>query len=346
MTLSEIANQACEDIGYPSNVELVAFAKRKVANRYQIIWNDQLWKDSLYQFTQTMTPTGTTDAQLLAAAGQVMLPSLLERIVAIRTSDNPLSPANQQTFFRCNPDIFAQTGRPIEYFEMSPVAVAFAKSSPRYLWADTLATDDNGSKVTFTGIDSGGVTRSFEYTTLAGGARVVQIVDYYGDGSTDYPVPWVELTSISKPETTGGITLSFSSSSSSNTGSSNDLVLLPGDLTAARRQRIQLVRNPTTEQVLRVLCKKRATVLNDNDSPELTGADAVLLPLVTGDLHWLMKEGDLANAKWSEGGALLEQMKRASVYQTANQPRFTPTVEPDWKDIHRSSVPSKGYYIG
>ena len=362
MTLSQIAEQACEDVGYPNDTTLLPFAKRKCANRYQIIWNDQLWKDSLYQFEQRVTPDAAassgeiyyTDKLRLEATGQILLPELVERIIAIRTTERPLYPMTMETLWRTNPDVFEQTGTPCGFSELGQVAMAFAPEQTRKLFAYFYpASEANETKVFVRGIcnrvsnssAANPILNDVKPLNLMVETEVVVTGDETEIVNGAFSCFWTEIQVIKKPTTENKLIL-IAKDQDGNVTTSLDSI--PAAKTSAPTyRRIQLVKPPLSNTVLRCLVKKKlAPLTNDNDSPELTGADAVLLPLVTGDLHWLMKEGDLANAKWSEGGALLEQMKRASVYQTANQPRITPSVEPDWRDIHRSGVPSKGYYIG
>lgn len=94
----------------------IAAAKLFLAKRYELIWNSYLWKDSLVMVDVTVDPDNADNAE-----GIVLMPEIIDRVVAIRTADRSVKVTGLETFYREDFDKFASHGTPYEFAILSPV---------------------------------------------------------------------------------------------------------------------------------------------------------------------------------------------------------------------------------
>lgn len=114
MTLSEMASYICNKVNQ-TEPEDVADCKGFIRRRYETIWNDQLWKDSLAQINMTIDTTNADNA-----AGVVVLPELIDRPVALRGADRAILVNPLERYYRIDLDIFARSGAQYECALLNP----------------------------------------------------------------------------------------------------------------------------------------------------------------------------------------------------------------------------------
>jgi hypothetical protein len=90
--------------------------------------------------------------------------------------------------------------------------------------------------------------------------------------------------------------------------------------------KIRLLPTPDGVQALHVIGKKRFAQLGDADEPSITGAEQVLLFLVTGDLYKMMRQNAKAQAEYSAGMAHLQKMVEIEQQQQQTIHRIVPDV--------------------
>lgn len=139
MTLSEMADFICDKVNL-TEPEDKASCKGFLRRRFEAIWNDQLWKDSLVDFTQTLASTGYTAASTWLPTRQVLLlPEIFDRVVAVRTGDRRLSVQSQEFYYRSDYDAFAQSGSVVEFFQLKPCVWELDGASSLYVTREAAA---------------------------------------------------------------------------------------------------------------------------------------------------------------------------------------------------------------
>ena len=100
MTLDQISNQVCTKV-HDTSSGAVAAAKTFAKNRYGMIWNSQVWKDSL---ATTTVPVSVDDSIVSVANTSLDLP------VAVKLDTTAITPANYESAFVNSPDSFSGSG--------------------------------------------------------------------------------------------------------------------------------------------------------------------------------------------------------------------------------------------
>lgn len=115
MTLIDLVNYICTKCGLLEAEDLAA-CRTFVSKRYELIYNSALWKDSLAGVDITVDPTNADNAE-----GIVLLPEVIDRVVAVRTHCNPVQVRGLEDFYRVPYDKFMQKGSPWEFAILSPL---------------------------------------------------------------------------------------------------------------------------------------------------------------------------------------------------------------------------------
>lgn len=115
MNLADLTSYICTK-GQMVGTADVAAAKLFLAKRYELIWNSYLWKDSLVTAEVTVSPDDPNHAE-----GIVLVPNIIERVVAVRSADRSVRVVGMETFYREDFDKFAGQGSPYEFALMSPI---------------------------------------------------------------------------------------------------------------------------------------------------------------------------------------------------------------------------------
>jgi hypothetical protein len=309
MTLAEIADFVCSKVGQ-TDAESVAAAKSFARQRYQLIWDSALWRDT--QCVVAAMTAGTGAPTVNAEGPHLLLPEPVERVLAVRYgSDRLLGVEAPGTLLLLDAQSFDETAEPIRF---SPVASALA------FLDDVLAI---GSLPADSGL-------SLRLTTeAADGSVAADTVTLDGTGEIRLPErvdTW--LLAASKEVTSGGVDIYRGD------GDTIALTLAAAAVQAPRRARIRLFGAPATATAVLALCKRRAPSLEEDfDVPELTGCDNALLAYVHADMLERQRQYAKAQLKAQEAAALLAIMRDGEKNQSARITRIIPYVEADAFDV-------------
>lgn len=336
MNLLDMANFVCAKVRH-TEAEDVAACKQFIRQRYEVIYNDALWKHSMMQLDVAVNPLANQYGALDGAGidtschrdGVVLLPSIVDRVVAIRTSDRVIDVGDVLDWFRVDVDEFALTGRPLNFIEQPRVVwCPWQTTNPVYQRAvscsynDALVPTDTGTVVKVRLVDENWVRKNFDLT-MSPGAN-----DPFVSGIIKH------IESFTKPPTTSSIILLASDTIIAT--------LQPSETEFRPLARVRLMPTPTEVLTIKVLFKMRHVPLaEDNESPALLNLDNVLLALAHGDMLERERQYAKAGVKFQEGLALLEQFKRIETVQQAHRQRLLPEGDNEGYAIE---LPSKGYW--
>ena len=105
MTLADMASFICGKVG-KTDSESLSKCKEFLARRYELIWNSQLWRDTLTTTSQSV-PAETQDVTLADSS--------VDQIVAVRWSDTTLGPVAHEAVYAINPTLFDSSGTPMAF---------------------------------------------------------------------------------------------------------------------------------------------------------------------------------------------------------------------------------------
>lgn len=308
MTLSELANYAC-DIVERNDDDTLSLAKRIAQRRFKLIWDRALWRESIMQSSISVDPT--TNA--LHALGRVLLPGLIDKVLAVRTSDFELPPESVENYFRVSVDEFAASGNVVNFHLMQPVLYDFA-TSQSFLYLYTGASEvptvrvgvhlDNAgaSGVEITQVLSGDPSSNPTLTPTPSGAKITEVLWAGMDIEAGDAIQILQDDSLTE----------FAR-------------IHAGELEAQRRQRIRLMQMPTKAMTIRVLAKQLPTNLTgDGDVPQLQGVDECLLAFIQADLLEVDRQYGKRQTKLQEGMALLNGLLTNEMCVQPQAPRVIP----------------------
>lgn len=299
MNLAALADIVCETVRKPDSDSLTA-CKTYLKRRDQMLWDGNLWRDSLFTFTQALTPATDT---LLAAKGIVLLPASIDRVLALRQSSGPLPVQNLERFFMDTLDGFAQTGTPVEFSLLSPVLYQFA-TAQAVTMEGASGTPDTSTQVRY--LDADGVPQN---TTAQPSTTPASV------GTVS------ELLGVEKAAGAGAVTF--------KDASSNTILTVAASTTSATpRQRLQLLPVPTAALTIRALVKQRyVPLVSDYEEPRLRQAENVLIAYATGDMLRRSNKFGMANEAYAEGAAMLAKLENIEFFQQAQRMQLVPEIE-------------------
>jgi hypothetical protein len=304
-SLAEMADAVSARTGQYSPEALIII-KDFLRRNFQQVYDSTLWTES------------TVEIDWTSVTGVLVLPEFVDRIISIRGTSTlgQLSAEQPSLFYGINPWIFEQTGDPLSFSYLSPVAVPTLPTSAERL--SLVSTSANDKTPVFVYGEAVGHTSEIrESVTLNGTTPVLT--------SNAILVPLV----VSKGITTGTVTIT------GNTSSTQFGFLLPNER-ERKHIRIQFRPTPTANVTCKILCKRRVTPFyQDEDTPLLRDIGNVLINLATADMFSKMgndKGSADARAKANENLQTLIDLERS---QGANSWQVIPDVEPsmsDWID--------------
>lgn len=329
MTLSDMAALVCAKVRQSDTTALLR-CKQFLRQRYEMIWNEEMWLDSLFrlEFSFDMSPSALA-ADLPFAnffsrdVGIWHLPPTVDRILALRRTDQGVGVADNFRFYRDTIDAFAQTG----------AAVAFT--------ADGAVLADLRGKLTT--VEAEGVVLSSAGGDETAAVRIVYL-DFDGEeqiltttgldvgySNTFYPQV---ILSISKPATTAAVGVVLDGD--------NIATLTATALVGKRHPRIQLLPMPTTTTEFKALVKRKPLSLSDdNDEPAIRGVANCLMEYAQADMYERGRQMGKAAMKRQDADRLLAQLKKIEVAQEANHCQIVPEVSEPSGSI--GYFHSKGY---
>jgi len=291
MTLGEIANLVCLK-AHRNDDTALSEAKAYVRARYEMIWNAQLWRDSL---CEVVIPANDV-------AKEMILPAVVDRVLSIATDGSDLRCETLQVIYRVDPSRFDAGARsPVDFVILPPSAI----SSP-----------PNGAQLKFTA-DSPDAFGKVSIRGMHGDEDYSETLTLNGLNYVFTVYPYDVVFSLSKESAGYGMAvydeLDFK------------VLDLPPALTSQAFQRISLLNAPDRQRPMRLLAKRRIKpLIEDSDSPELTGIDNALIAAALGDLLEAMRQYGKAQAKFQESGEFVRQMARLEREQSAGVARIIP----------------------
>lgn len=301
MNLGQLAIAICEDVR-KNDSDSITKCKEYIKKWDRQLWDKLLWRDAMYEFTKALAPATDT----LVAAGVVLLPKVIDRVVAVRTTTAMIAPVSLESFFQITPDQFGETGTPSEFSPMSPVIYQFATAAT--LSIQSTNANDDGKTVLLRYIDSNNDSQ----------AKTVVL------SSTITPIggDCLVLEGLEKDATIGSVYLYKPG---------NTLIAYPGptETRVEPQQRIRLFPAPDAAVTLRCLVKRKYQELtHDSEEPRLRNAENVIRAYAAGDMLARSKQFGQMQVKAAEASALLGDMAGIEYFQQANHQRLVPEVEP------------------
>lgn len=294
MILGEIVSHVCGKIGR-SDASFQALVRGWAEQRRNLIWQQALFLETLAIYTKAV------------AAGQhtVFLPSQIERIVAVRTGTRALLAVDQVFLFNANPELWDQTGTPMEFSRPSPSGVSAALAN-------------GGERLSFVSGNAADVGKNVSLYGELNGEEVQELLTLNGTAAVQTAEVFSEIFNLSKEATAGQITATGVTSLAT-------LVRLSATQTEKRHPRIRLHETPAAALTLAVLAKRQPPPLkNDADSTGLDKLDAAVLAFTMGDALEKIRQYGKAATKVSEANAVLTAAKENAIYQEARSVRAHP----------------------
>ena len=303
MTLAEMASFVCGKVR-KSDARALVKCKGFLRQRYELIYNEALWRDSLHVFPFTFTP----NAAGVPASWEstFLMPSVVDKVVAIRTAGQEVTAVGQEVLMRGDIDQFTESGQPVEFALGSPcvalLPAAYTFHDLQMFGGDVGQAwrahyiDSTGNRIKVTGVFSAG--------TSAIAADLVRVVERVTkQGSTTQ----AELT-------TNATDVSLS-------------VCPAADSSFPQRIPVRLIPGPSAATDLRALVKKKVVPLSDDgDAPELRNADNALIAFAQGDMWEYGRQIGKARLKYEEAGAVMTQLKQLHTWQEQTLVRAAPDV--------------------
>lgn len=315
MNLAELADLVCETVRKPDS-DSVAACKTYLKRRDQMLWDGNLWRDSLFEFTSSLDPDAAFDIQtnpLLADSGIVLLPRSIDRVLALRKSDGVLPVQNMERFFMDTLDGFAQTGAPCEFALLSPVVWQF--NTVQKLWIYNAGEAVSVTVRAFDTISGEVQTQTFAVTATP---QIFQpVASIIPDVST--------IEDVFKNTSFANISLAYGASISSLTAFS---AILATETRMQKYQRVRLFPRPTSAISIRALVKRKyLPITDDYEEPRLRQAENVLIAYATGDMLRRSNKFGMANEAYAEGAALLAKLENIEFFQQAQRMQLVPEIE-------------------
>lgn len=290
MTVSEMVELICDELGKTDSTT-IALAKRMLRRDYKLLWDRDLWVDTLQVY------------QTSSAASSIILPNHLSRPVAVALRDSPSSPIDPANIISINPSSWGQLGKPSNYHEFEPVGVNVLPTSATVLKIVSDSATDTGIEVLIRGFN--GDVEQRETLTLNGTTTVT--------GTLSWTVP----TLISKPETAGTITI--------KDASGNTLQTLWAE--EHNRQQSRLIPFPVPDESINVLVlakKKLREMTDDNDAPAIRDCENALIAFTKARLLRRARQYSKANAEDTIALAHLQQLPKIEREQAASITQIEP----------------------
>lgn len=168
MTLLSMANYICGKVNQ-TDAEDVTKCKGFLAQFHEMIWNDQLWKDSLVEYSQALDATAsayTLSSTYLPSLGVVLLPAMIQKVLAVRTDARKLNIQRPEYYYRIDYDAFAKAGTPADFICLPP-AVWQTNAATSKFYLQRSDAGDAAASVKGDILESDGVTVTRKTAVLA-----------------------------------------------------------------------------------------------------------------------------------------------------------------------------------
>jgi hypothetical protein len=291
MNLLEISNLVCSKLG-KSDSQTVEICKNFIRQRYQMIFDSYLWRDSL------------TLISITAEAGkeEVILPYGVDRVIGVRSANHEITGINLSSLFQLDAGIFDRIGTPLLFSEQTSIAT---RKSPEggSLMLVSSSNDDVGIEVKIRGELNG--LEVTEEVQLDGTTPVSSM--------NDYDIIYL----INKEETVGNVTVTNESTV--------EILALKNTEKSRRHVRLRLLETPQVDTILYIIAKRKAdSLLYDESEPVLRGFENALLAFAEGDMLERLRQYSKAQIKYQEAAMQTELLKNVENLQSASMVRIIP----------------------
>lgn len=202
---------------------------------YEQVWNLFPWDASkIYAVSATTT------------TGEITLPSYVDNVRAARISNRPLTAVGVIRVNNFNPEAFETQGTPCEFLWQRPDPVLTQPTSASAIRIVSTSTADTSS------------VGAIRIVGTANGVETVEDINLNGTTNADGSVQFTEIRKVSKPATTGRITISDTSGNEFGT-------IAPWEQ-VPEYPRLRLVPPPDASVTVTLQClRKFERVVADND---------------------------------------------------------------------------------
>lgn len=272
-------------------------AKKYIRQRYEMIWNAFLWRDSLVEVLVPSDDTGTR---------KVILPSLVDRVVNVIWDRLPMSVESMQLFYQVESWRVNQTQQenPVKFGIVAPSAIA----GPA-----------NGEQLTLSSSDPE-ASFSVSIRGIRGNDSVEELISISGTDPVTTVGTYDSVLSLSKDTESFPLLVTLSPSGTV-------VLQLFAHETSKAFQVVNLITVPRDAKSISILGKRVIKpLINDADSPELTGIDNALLAGAIGDMLEGQRQYGKAQTKFTECSQIVEQMTRLERQQSASTVRVIPDI--------------------
>jgi hypothetical protein len=302
-SLAEMMDAVCQICGqWTPDYQLVI--REFLRRNYQSLYDLYLWPESLVM------------VRVPYATEQVVMPVYIDKVLGVRgTTNMRMFPADAGLFLDIAPSIFNETGEPMGYTTLTPVGVSTLPPTTTKLVLASTSVGDTGPVAIRGEVLSTG--QELEEVVYLNGT-----VPQYTGYSYDIPL------TIAKDVTIGDLTVNAASDFTL-------LEVIPKNVREQKHQRLWFLPAPgevppTQDGFTCLVLGKRAIrpLVNDQDTPIITGAQQVLIAAAAADLFRKLEKPELATAMMQKASSSTDVLKAKNLDQAASAPRFVPQVEP------------------
>lgn len=310
--------------------------------RHDQLYRSFLWRDSLIMLSlaiDTNSANYNPQNNYMPTKGNLILPSIFQQAIAVRTSENKLNVERPMVYYRVDFDNFKATGLATDFFILPSAVWEF--DTPQDTGMLVANAADYGQNVTMDIQGNDGVSISRNIVTLNANQTAGPNTDLiYG---------------FQKPATQGTVQLAFGDPPALN--GLLGVKLQPTDTDAPKCQRLRIMSIPSNNTTLRVLGKRTPPPFAANsDVPGVNGLDAILVALVYYDMLHRDERGGTPESDKAmieavgpkfliDGtpGGFLGKLIEEEVVQAAHNTRIFP--EYGFGDDESVIFPSKGNFV-
>lgn len=158
--LATIANQIGQRCGRIQDRDQAA-CKNFLKKWHDHIWRSKLWKDSLVEYVISINTANayTPNSPFMPTKGHLILPSIIEDVVAVRSSAGSMDVIRPMLYYRTDFDKFIQTGVPLEYWLLSACAWEFDTPYGISIQTGTMSDVNQPVNIEYGAVDGVSVTR-------------------------------------------------------------------------------------------------------------------------------------------------------------------------------------------
>lgn len=332
MNLADLANYICTKSQLVEADDLAA-AKLFLSKRYELIWNSYLWKDALVGVDVSFDPVNNADN----AGGILLVPEIIDRVVAMRTNDRSLRVNNLEHYYRIDYNMFTQgisgsnniSGQTMEFAILSPVWTVYRLPTGVNYLSIQCSAADNGNQTKVIWTDQTGVQHITQGAMDAAGTLQLE------PPSTG--IGTITIEAMFKPVTTAPVTLNPE-------GEPTALTLAASDTRSPSYQRVRLFANPTAATTISILGKSKFKPLTfDQEEPGIRNLDNCLIAFAMADLLQRARQFGKASVQMQEGTVLLTELAKLETIQAANNSRFIP--EAGYGDAYFAPSSNRGVWF-